>query len=168
MDEADIAYVPSPEERARDLLEAKEVKKRLRATSKRRHLRGTIESLFGHESRDLSNNDGGIIDIMVVWTTDAECKRSGLPSGCKTTAMTESVISGLIDLAVQETNTAFARSGVLITLRLVRLFRLDGYEEKGYADMLTELRKVSDGRIDEVHAERKRYGADLVSMIGKQ
>jgi hypothetical protein len=69
--------------------------------------------------RDLFDNSGSNIDVMVVWTRQAECRASRLAFPCTFTATTESRMRGIIDLAVQQTNSAFLLSGMLSSLRLV-------------------------------------------------
>ena len=53
-----------------------------------------------------------VIDVMVVWTKHAECKNSLLSEGCNLTNVTTDNMKSLIDLAVQETNTAFELSKI--------------------------------------------------------
>ena len=87
---------------------------------------------------------------------------------------------GLIDLAIAETNTAFFLSGVTTTqLRLVHAYREPTYVEQEEGDedkasdssssivgsALSSLRNKEDGALDDVHAMRDAYGADIVDMI---
>merc|ERR1711862_669820 len=58
-------------------------------------------------------------DVMVVWTKRAECKNSGLSPGCTLTTQTRANMFAKINLAVDETNTAFSLSGINTELRLV-------------------------------------------------
>jgi hypothetical protein len=122
-----------------------------------------------HGHRRLPYDDSGSnIDIMVVWTSEAECKNSGLLKGCTLTATTENNIRGLIDLAVAETNTAYELSGILSSLRLVHAYRDPTYVEptiKVYETALSNLRSVADGNLDSVHTIRALYGADMVQML---
>jgi hypothetical protein len=117
--------------------------------------------------RQLPYDDSGAnIDVLVVWTKDAECKNSGLPKGCTLSAQTEANMRGLIDLAVTETNTAYSLSGILSSLRLVYAYRDDSYvEPTSFSTALSNLRSTSDGQLDNVHALRTLYGADMVQMI---
>jgi Metallo-peptidase family M12B Reprolysin-like len=116
--------------------------------------------------RRLYDDSGANIDILVVWTKNAECANSGLSAGCTLTATTESNMRGLIDLAVEETNTAYALSGILSSLRLVYAYRDSTYvEPTSFRTALSNLRSRTDGNLDQVHAKRNLYGADLVQMI---
>jgi hypothetical protein len=129
-----------------------------------------------HQGRLLYDDSGSNIDVMVVWTTDAECKNSFLPVGCTLTATTESNMRGVIDLLVAEANTAFSLSGMLSSLRLVHAYRDSTYvEPPKNADVnspnetllvaIRELANPTDGKLDKVHELRTLYGADMVQLI---
>jgi hypothetical protein len=119
--------------------------------------------------RNLFDNTGSMVDIMVVWTAEAECGNSNLLKGCPLTSTTESKMRGLIELAVAETNTAYDLSGINMQLRLVHAYRDQEYVEPTSGDafsiMLNSLRSQTDGSLDTVHAKRALYGADAVHMI---
>ena len=118
--------------------------------------------------RRLVDDNGSVIDVMVVWTIEAECRNSGLREACTPTESTEENIMGLIELAVEETNTAFARSGIPSELRLVHAYRHLEYIEPSvntFDVAIDDLRNSGDGKLDDVHQKRELYGADLVSMI---
>jgi hypothetical protein len=128
-----------------------------------------VHSLRGNIRRSLYDDSGATIDVMVVWTKQAECLASKLLSTCTLTATTETNIRGLIDLAVAETNTALQLSGMLSTLRLVHAYRDPLYVEPTtttpYKNALEELRGTADGKLDDVHTKRALYGADMVQML---
>lgn len=125
-----------------------------------------IETNNGNDSRDRRNlNDcgpfddsGSNIDLLVVWTIMAECKNSGLPIGCTPTAITEANMLGLIAMALEESNTAFEKSGVDTMLRLVHAYRHPTYVEltdhRGFKTALRALSRTSDGIMDDVHQKR--------------
>ena len=118
------------------------------------------------DSRQLFDNAGGNIDVMVVWTKAAECRKAGLATTCTVSATTENLMRGLIDLAITETNTAYQLSGILTTLRLVHAYRDPDYIEKGAFDQyLYDVTGKTDGFMDSVHGKRTLYGADAVHMI---
>jgi Metallo-peptidase family M12B Reprolysin-like len=73
-------------------------------------------------------------------------------------------IERLIRLAVSETNVVYANSGVHQRMRLVGIAEAP-YDEARVTDLLGALRDPDDGIMDELHALRDRYGADLVSMV---
>lgn len=73
-------------------------------------------------------------------------------------------ISSMIELAVAESNQGFANSGVLIDLKLVHLARTV-YIERDILVDLDRYRIPGDGRMDEVHAARDAYRADVMILI---
>jgi hypothetical protein len=118
--------------------------------------------------RRLFDDSGSTIDVMVVWTKAAECGNAGMSSGCTLNANTENKMRGLIDLAVEESNTAFEMSGIFTSLRLVHAYRDPNYVERGRGDFYSYLEHVtgdSDGNLDSVHDKRALYGADVVQLM---
>ena len=99
-------------------------------------------------------DSAGRIDIMVLYTTAARIGQ-GSTSGMK----------ARIALAVSETNTAYSKSGITPRLRLVHTEEVS-YTESGDI-VLDRDRLVNpvDGAMDNVHALRDTYGADMVSLI---
>jgi hypothetical protein len=125
-------------------------------------------SVQSSRSRALLNDLGGNLDILVVWTSNAECRNSGLATGCSRSATTKANMISLINLAVTETNTAFDLSGVETQLNLVHATHVGAYTEvsgDAFGKALGHVASTSDGVIDHVHALRTQYGADLVAMI---
>ena len=97
------------------------------------------------------DEDGSRVDVLVVYTPAAR--------------RAEGNIEALINLMVAETNQAYANSGVIQRVNLVRTEEV-GYTEQGATrDDLSHLQETSDGYMDEVHALRDRYAADLVHLI---
>ena len=128
----------------------------------------TVRRGSNHHDNDrlLFDDSGANIDVLVVWTKLAECSKAGLAPGCTVTKTTENMMRGLIDLAVAETNTAYALSGIFTSLRLVHAYRDPDYVEGD--DFYTSLKHVTtpnDGFMDSVHSKRALYGADAVHMI---
>lgn len=132
------------------------------------YLRGIDASSFrNHEgNRQLQTSQ---MDVLVVWTSKSECRNSGLSgAGCSLTATTEANMRARIDLAMQETNTAYTSSGVNTQLNLVHAYRDPTYVEASsdaFGTALTSLRSSTDGVMDDVHTKRTQYGADIVAMI---
>jgi hypothetical protein len=122
----------------------------------------------GGQRRRLYDNSGANIDIMVAWTRQAECAQSRLAWPCTLSAKTENSIRGLIDLAVMETNTAFALSGIATSLRLVHAYLDSSYVESTTSPFFEDLDLLTnnfDGKLDSVHTKRSLYGADAVVLI---
>src|ERR1051325_5344737 len=93
------------------------------------------------------------IDVIIFYTPASRTAAGG------TAAM-----EALINLAIDESNTAYERSEITTRLRLVHQQEV-AYTESGSFDTdLTRLTSTSDGYIDEVHALRNTCGADLVCM----
>lgn len=66
---------------------------------------------------------------------------------------------------VAETNQAYADSGMSSRLNLVGTVRTSYTESGNMSTDLSRLRGTNDGYMDELHALRNSYGADLVSLI---
>ena len=101
-----------------------------------------------------SPDNGGLIDVMVVYTRDALAGFGG-----------ETAARAAIDLVVAETNQAFRNSDINSAIRLAHSQVIE-YEESGTsATDLSRLQSRTDGFMDDVHALRDRVGADLVVLI---
>ncbi len=101
------------------------------------------------------SNSNPTIDVMVVYTPLASQNAGGAVA-----------IETLIDLAVLETNQAYANSQVVQRLRLVHQAELSGYPEDGnFSTELNRLTDPADGFFDNIHALRNQHGADEVAMI---
>jgi hypothetical protein len=123
---------------------------------------------FDASHRHLADGDVSILDVMVVWTKNAECRNSDLEKGCTRTLQTEANMRGLIDLAISETNTAYNLSGVSVELRLVHAYLDSDYTEAtsdACVMTLKEINNKTDGKMDDIHAKRSNYGADLVALL---
>jgi len=101
---------------------------------------------------------GDFIDVMVVYTPAAKIGAGGTTP-----------IQSLIQLAVDETNQSYINSGINQRLRLVHNEEVS-YTESGNlcgasTGDLERLAGTMDGYMDNVHALRDSYGADLVSLV---
>ena len=121
-----------------------------------------IENNQSMSRRKLYDDNGGNLDIMVIWTKSAECNAAGLSSGCTLTPQTESSMMARVNLAIQETNDAYAASGVNTELLLVKAYRHPDYVENDFSSALSDLRQ---GDIAGVAFDRSTYGADLVVLL---
>ena len=121
---------------------------------------------FSHGHRQLVD-DGSIIDIMVVWTKNAECKASFLDFDCAVTSQTETNIRGKIDAMIAASNEAYVNSGILTKLRLVYAYRHPTYkwDEFYCEDALDDLTNKDDGELEDVHSYCSQYRADVVQLI---
>lgn len=137
---------------------------------KKQGLRGTYNSNNSNDNnrRRLYDDSGSTIDVMVVWTKEAECRYNGLSddSNCILDEASEESFLSMVYLLVLQANTSFAASGVDFQIRLVHAYRHEDYEEpSSIRDALISLNDDDDGQLDDVHARRSLYGADLVQMI---
>lgn len=98
-------------------------------------------------------DDGSVIDVMVVYTTDARVAAGG-----------QTQIESLIDLAIADANAAFASSLINTSLNLVHSEEVS-YVESGLSDTDgARLVNPNDGFLDGVHPLRDQFGADCVSL----
>ena len=113
------------------------------------------DTVRSDQARPLDEASGdGVLDLLVVFTPAFELAAGGVGGVASATA-----------LAVAETNTAFAQSGIKTELRLVAIERV-AYQEVGNTDRdLDRLVNDHDGYLDDVHVLRNTYGADLVSVF---
>lgn len=86
---------------------------------------------------------------------------------CEASTRNKATIEGIIELAVKETNEAFAASGIRSKLRLVKLHYEDKYDDtaRSWSDVFSHFTGNRDGQMDYIHAMRDQYGADFVSII---
>lgn len=100
-------------------------------------------------------SDQPVIDLMVVYTPASRARygKEGLEAK--------------ILQAVADANTAFVNSRINARFALVHL-REVAYTENGLSSTaLVALQRTTDGQLDEVHALRDTYGADLVALISE-
>ena len=103
---------------------------------------------------DLTMTDTAeFVDVMVLYTQTAMTTSGGA------TAM-----QNLINLAVSETNTSFANSGVAQRVRLVNTAVVDYTESNSFSTNLNNLRSGA-GTLSGVAALRETFRADLVTMV---
>lgn len=103
---------------------------------------------------DVTTIDGPAVDIILFYTPEARDYEGG-----------QAEIEATLDLFVAETNQAFADSGVLLRLNLVRAEELDYFEEGGLSDDFGRFGDPADGYMDDVYPLRDAYAADLMHLI---
>ena len=106
---------------------------------------------------DLSSACPGssIIDLMVVYTQQAENSWGGVANTMAN-----------ITQAVTNMNASMSSSGINnVSFRLVHAAKVSYTESGNFNTDLTRLAGTSDGYMDNVHALRDQYGADLVSLV---
>ncbi len=115
---------------------------------------GAASSPTTTTSDSLSTSQDNVVqDLLVVYTQGA-CNYAG---GCLQ-------LEADIDTAVADINSAYAASGINITMNLVGTHLTD-YAGTNASETLSALRSTTDGQMDEVHGIRDSLGADIVSMV---
>ena len=117
------------------------------------------------DHRDLQSKV--VIDALVLWTANAECRNAGLTRGCAHTSMTSTAMTNLVLQAVAQTNVAFSNSGVNVQLNLVHS-QSSTYAEastNGFNVALVDITTQNNGKLDEAHALRALHGADIVALL---
>jgi hypothetical protein len=74
-------------------------------------------------------------------------------------------ISGLIDLAVAESNQGYTNSGVFIDLILAHKSQISYTESSSFSTDLSRYRGTSDGYMDSIHTTRNSVAADVGLII---
>jgi len=93
------------------------------------------------------------VDVLVAYAPNALKNVGGVDA-----------MKALIQMGIADSNKAYQNSGVNLAIRLVGIMALTQTENTFSSD-LSALKSTSDGKWDTVHAERKRIGADLVSVV---
>ncbi|MBI5936104.1 MAG: DUF1080 domain-containing protein [Chloroflexi bacterium] len=101
-----------------------------------------------------SADSGARIDILVAYTDDA-----------RAAAGSTAAMKALILTALNETNAAYANSGVTTRLRLVHVEEYSYAETGNMSTDLSRFRGTADGYMDAVHTLRNTYAADMLGLI---
>ncbi len=104
-------------------------------------------------STSQASDDGSQIDIMVAYSIDTTAKYGGIDG-----------VNAHIALAIAESNEAYNNSAINTQLRLVHTLEVAN-SSGNFSTDLNNLRGQTDGIVDEVHAARDSYGADMVSWF---
>jgi hypothetical protein len=99
-------------------------------------------------------DSGARIDVMAVYTAAALAGEGSLPA-----------LKARIALALTETNQSYANAGITPRLRLVHIQQVTYAETGNISTDVARLAGTADGFMDNVHALRNAYGADMVSLI---
>ncbi len=115
---------------------------------------GPAHSVAGGVAGGAGCDDGSVIDVLVVYTALARSAAGGTGP-----------IVAEIDLAFANANTAYNNSLIDTQLNRIHVVEIDYDEVGGYVDHLQRLTNPADGYMDEVHAIRDQFGADMVALI---
>ncbi len=97
---------------------------------------------------------GEWIDVLIVYTPAARAGAGG----------TNAIIA-MCNSCITSANNAYQASGISTRLRLAHRAEVDYVEGSGFSQDLSRLRSTSDGFMDEVHALRNQYNADMVALL---
>jgi len=97
---------------------------------------------------------GTTVDILIAYTTQAKDGAGG-----------EAAMQDLISRMIDDANAVFVNSQIDVHLRLVHVLEVDYAESGSMPTDLSRLQNPTDGIMDEVHAARDTYGADLVCLL---
>lgn len=106
-------------------------------------------------SRNQGAAIGPVIDVLVVYTPNARGSFGG------TAAAAEAAINNWFSFA----NSAYRRCSIPQRVRMVRIQETAYTESAAAGTDLARLAGTGDGFMDEVHAVRNTYGADLVHLV---
>lgn len=98
-------------------------------------------------------DNGALVDVMVLYAPTARAAAGG-----------QAAIENLINLAVAQTNQIYANSRITPRLHLVYVGEVNYNTSGSHRFDLERLTGLTDGYMDEIHALRDRYGADLVNL----
>ena len=97
-------------------------------------------------------DSGDVIDVLVAYTPTARTLAGN--------------IDALIRLFFDDTNRYYANSLILPRVRLAHSYEVDYRQaDDSLRTDLARLRAHDDGYIDEIHAKRNQYGADLIALL---
>jgi Metallo-peptidase family M12 len=105
--------------------------------------------------------DTTMVDILVVWTKDAECAKSLLPAKCTVSRITRRNMVLAVHFFIQETNSIFRNSGLQLKLGLAGGQRVE-YQETTFQQALIDLR---ERLVPGVQDRREELKADVVMML---
>lgn len=106
------------------------------------------------DERNGTAGTGPVVDMLIAWTPSARTSAGGL-NGIQAT------IAGW----VAATNQYYANSLIKNTIRAVRVQETNFVETASASTDLGLLRGTADGQMDELHAARDQWGADLVHLV---
>jgi hypothetical protein len=98
-----------------------------------------------------------VIDLMVLYTPEARARAGGVDA-----------IEARIEQAVSMANQAYENSEIGEAQRIVHIGEVDYVESAGlaaYPNALSAIARTDDDVMNEVHAFRDEYGADIVSLL---
>jgi hypothetical protein len=99
------------------------------------------------------DDDGSTIDVMVLYTEKSMKKYS------------KATLEAMIATSVADANEAYSNSGIDLRVDLVHMGLTTMEEANNLATTLDWLQSKDDGRGDDIHELRDKFGADLVTLV---
>ena len=115
---------------------------------------GTGPGAAGEPETAMDTTGGSTLDLLVAYTPSA-LKQAG----------SVSAVEAAIQMAVNDTSITYANSGMPHRVRLVHIVALSQAESGNLSTDLGAAKGTSDGKWDEIHSLRTKYGADQVSVV---
>ena len=106
------------------------------------------------QAEDLPTEDGSEIRVLIAYTSLLEAEQGGSAG-----------MLALVDLMIQSANQAFEDSGIRPRLALAHAARVENPRAPSSFADLSRLIGEEDGYMDEIHALRNQYAADLVHLL---
>jgi|AntRauTorcE11897_2_1112592.scaffolds.fasta_scaffold00181_15 hypothetical protein len=119
-------------------------------------------------SMSTSLEDSVTIDLMILYTAEAETWAASADSSAQSNQSYYGDIEGVIAQAMNLSQAALDNSNLGIELRLVHYYKTDYTDDETETTSNTHLERLrtgSDGHMDNVHSLRDDYGADVVAML---
>ena len=104
-------------------------------------------------TEETPTEDGSEVRVLVVYTPALQAEQGGAAG-----------MRAMVDLMIQSANQAFEEGGISPRLVLAHTAMVD-YVSAGSNSDVSRLISKDDGYLDEVHALRNRYAADLVHLL---
>ena len=131
----------------------------LKLPKERQPLEPQISRSAGLTVPSASIDSGNIIDVMVVYTAAARIGAGG-----------KAAMESIINASVATMNTTFSNSNIATQVRLVHAAEVAySHGETGFSSgfntALNDLTNTTDGYMDNIHALRDTYHADMVQLL---
>ena len=125
----------------------------LRAQPQNEQLALAASNAKAHAARSKKDGSDIVIDVIVAYTKKAASNYSEIKHQ-------------LVDATIEETNESFRRSNLgHVKLRLVHAYQTDYVEEGAHFDHVWRFADTGDGYMEEIHALRDKYRADIAILF---
>jgi hypothetical protein len=127
--------------------------------AERRILTSSLRGALSQQATDHVNHQRHLqtpepVDVLVIYTQKVRQLTQGYEP-----------MQNFIELAMLQTNTAFANSNSEVRVRLAATVEDTSYPDDGSLDTWDSLKTLNDGYFDDVLELREQHGADIVMLI---